>query len=46
VQHFLHSLQFSSLALFFLVVIVSACVLGGVFVAMRSLNRAVDQADR
>ncbi len=44
--HFLQSLQFSSMALFLLVVAVSACVLGGVFVAMYFLNRAVDQADR
>jgi hypothetical protein len=46
VLHFLQSLQFSSMALFLLVVAVSACVLSGVFVAMYFLNRAVDQADR
>jgi hypothetical protein len=32
--------------IFLMVVAVSACVLGGVFVAMYFLNKAVDQADR
>jgi hypothetical protein len=31
---------------FLMVVAVSACVLGAVFVAMYLLNKAVDQADR
>jgi hypothetical protein len=46
VLHFLESLQFSSVAIFFMVVIVSACVLAGVFAAVYFLNKAVDQSDR
>lgn len=43
--HFLESLQFSSVALLFMVIVVSAFVLGGVFAAIYFLNNAVDQSD-
>lgn len=43
--HFLESLQFSPVAIFFMVLIVSTCVLGGVFAAVYFLNKAVERSD-